>query len=183
MNRKAVFQYVLALAAAFMLGCVGTLALSYIDRHEIAPLEGGRSVAFSDFGFSLSVPDDAVVLDQTQESLEGGNDVLYAGTITSDEDILYLFIYENAAGDDLAAHEQQDVVTHYMSAGATDVRMRKFGGRPFICYRANVLFEEGRVEVWDSCETWNSEFQIVFETQVPPERVLPILATITFATP
>lgn len=180
MNRKAAFHYILALAAAFMLGCVGTLVLSYIDRHEITPLQGGKTVDYSDFGFSMSVPEDAVVLDQTQESLEGGNDVLYAGTITSGQDVLHLYIYENAEGDNLAEHKPQDVVTHYMSAGAIDVRMREFGGRPFICYRANVLFEEGHVEVWDSYETWNERFQFVLETQAQPDSVLPILATITF---
>ena len=66
-----------------------------------------------------------------------------------------------------------------MSAGATQVRMRDFGGRRFICYRAAVLGPDGE-ESWDSYETWNKHVQITFETRMPPAKVLPILATIEF---
>lgn len=180
MNRKNVLYYLLALAAAFVIGCGGALLLRYIDAHEITPLEGGKAIDFADFGFAMNVPEDFRVFDETQASLDAGNDVLYAGTIGQGEDILHLYCYENAIGDDLANHKAQDVVTHYMSAGATEVRMRAFGGRPFICYRAEVVTEEGETQIWDSYETWNERVQIVFETQTAPDRVLPILATIFF---
>ena len=184
MNKKNVFQYILALVAFFLLGMALAFGLRWFDMQKIEPIEGGQMLEYPDFGFTMRVPESAIIRDHTLDNLEAGGDALYAGSITTQEDgVLYLFCYENTTADSLANHQKQDIVSYYMSAGATDVRMRKFGGRPFICYRANVLFEEGRVEVWDSCETWNSEFQIVFETQAPPERVLPILATITFATP
>jgi len=180
MNRKNVIRYCLALAACFLIGCGAVLALSYIDSHEYAPLEGGTPVEFADFGFTLSVPEDFRVFDQTQASLDAGNDVLYAGMLGQDENVLHLYCYENAMGDNLAGHDPQDVVTHYINAGATDVRMREFGGEPFICYRAEIITEEGEAQRWDSYETWNEHVQIVFETQSAPASVLPILATIDF---
>lgn len=180
MNKKNVLLYMLALIAAFVVGCGGAFILRYIDEHEITPLEGGKTIEFADFGLSMSIPEDFRVFDETQASLDAGSDVLYAGRIGQGEDILHLYCYENAIGDDLANHKTQDVVAHYMSAGATQVRMREFGGVPFICYRAEVLTEEGETQIWDSYETWNARVQIVFETQTAPNAILPILATIDF---
>ena len=180
MKRKHILLYLLALAAAFIIGCGAVAALFYMDSHEYTPLEGGQSVSFADFGFSLSVPEDFRIFDETQARLDAGNDVLYAGRLGKDDTVLHLYCYENTEGDDLAAHDPQDVVTHYMSAGAAEVRMRDFGGRPFICYRAEVLAEDKGIEIWDAYETWNPRVQIVFETQAAPRDVLPILATIQF---
>ena len=180
MKNKNVCLYLLALAVCFLIGCGAVLALSYMDSHEYAPLEGGKAVEFTDCGFTMSMPEDYRVFDQTQASLDAGNDVLYAGRLGKDDTVLHLYCYENTAGDDLAAHDPQDVVTHYMSAGAAEVRMRDFGGRPFICYRAEVLAEDKGFQIWDAYETWNPRVQIVFETQAAPRDVLPILATIQF---
>ena len=180
MKKNDVIRYCLALAACFLIGCGAVLALSYMDSHEYTPLEGGKSVEFADFGFTLSVPEEYRVFDQTQASLDAGNDVLYAGMIGQGEDLFYLYCYENAVGDSLADHKPGDVVAHYMNAGAADVRMREFDGVPFICYRAEILTEEGETQRWDSYETWNERVQIVFETQTAPASILPILATIDF---
>ena len=180
MKNKNVRLYLLALAACFLIGCCAARVLSYMDSHEYAPLEGGKTIEFADFGFTMSLPEDFRVFDQTQASLDAGNDILYAGMLGQGERLLNLYCYENAMGDHLAAHDPQDVVTHYMNAGATEVRMREFGGRPFICYRAAVVTEEGETQRWDSYETWNERVQIVFETQSSPADILPILATIDF---
>ena len=180
MKNKNVRLYLLALAVCFLIGCGAVLALSYMDSHEYAPLEGGKAVEFTDFGFTMSVPEDYRVFDQTQASLDAGNDVLYAGMIGQGDHLLYLYCYENTVGDNLQDHSPKDVVAHYMNAGATDVRMREFDGVPFICYHAEVTAEEGETQRWYSYETWNGREQIVFETQSAPADILPILATIDF---
>ena len=66
-----------------------------------------------------------------------------------------------------------------MSAGAKEVRMRTLGERPFICYRAQVSAQNG-IETWDTYETWDEDFHLVFETRMNPWDVLPMLQTITF---
>lgn len=179
MNKKNVILYIAALIACFLLGAGGALVLRMIDARAITPLSGGQEMDFPEFGFTLSVPQDFRLFDHTDENYASGGNALYAAALAGNEDILYLFCYENETGDRLADHSEQDVVSHYMRAGASDVRMRSFGGRRFICYLANVEGEHG-VETWYSCETWDETLQIVFETDMPPERVLPILATLSF---
>ena len=102
-----------------------------------------------------------------------------SGSASGRDGTLYLFCYENATGDRLADYPDQDVVTYYMSAGATSVRTRIIGGRKFVCYRAVVLTEEGE-QTWDTYETWDEALQISFETQMAESTVLPMLATIAF---
>lgn len=104
---------------------------------------------------------------------------MFAGCVYGSLGELYLFCYANESGDSLRQHREQDVVTYYMNAGATDVRLRTLGGRRFICYRATVDREDG-VETWDTYETWDGDIQLTFETRMSPGDVLPILATITF---
>ena len=117
--------------------------------------------------------------DHSRENAELGGNALYAGSASGRDGTLYLFCYENATGDRLADYPDQDVVTYYMSAGATSVRTRIIGGRKFVCYRAVVLTEDGE-QTWDTYETWDEALQISFETQMAESVVLPMLATIEF---
>lgn len=181
MNRKNVLQYVLSLIIFFLLGIALASCLRMLDMKDIEPLSGGQTLNYADFGFSMRVPESAIVRDHTMDNLDAGGDALYAGSITTQEDgVLYLFCYENTAQDSLENHREQDVVSHYMSAGANDVRIRDFGGRPFVCYRANVLGTDGE-QLWDTYETWNERIQISFETRMASDDVLPILATLDFS--
>ena len=102
----------------------------------------------------------------TTNAAEGGN-ALFAGCVYGSLGELYLFCYANESGDSLKQHREQDVVTYYMNAGATDVRLRTFGGRRFICYRATVDREDGE-ETWDTYETWDGDIQLTFETRMSP---------------
>ena len=178
--KKNTILYILALAACFVLGCGISLVLRTIDSREIAPMEGGQPWDLSAFGLTMRVPDDAVIADHTRENAELGGNALYAGSAQGKDGTLYLFCYENETGDSLADYPDQDVVTYYINAGATRVRTRLLGGRRFICYRAVVLTEEGE-QTWDTYETWDECLQFSFETQMQPDAVLPILATIEFA--
>ncbi|MBR5561102.1 MAG: hypothetical protein IKU73_06795 [Clostridia bacterium] len=179
--KKHVILYVLALVLCFVLGFGATLILKTLDSRPIPPLEGGQTLDFSNFGFTLRAPESAILRDHTEDNLNEGGDALYAGSITTEEDgVLYVFCYENLSGDSLSGYSEQEVVTHYMSAGATDVRMRTFGGRPFIGYRASIVGTDGE-QLWDTYETWDEKLQITFETRMTPEDVLPILATLTFS--
>lgn len=180
MNTRHALQYILALIVCFFLGLALALGMRMLDMKRIEPLSGGQTLDYADFGFSIRVPDTAIVRDHTIESQQNGDDALYAGSITTQEDgVLYLFCYENAAHDSLQNHKEQDVVTHYMRAGATQVRTREFGGKRFICYRASILGPAGE-ELWDTYETWDERVQITFETRMAPGYVLPILATLDF---
>jgi len=177
--KKDTFLYILALLGCFLLGCAIALGLKTADSQEIKPLKGGQLWDLSVFGVSLRVPQDAVIADHTRENAELGGNALYAGSASGRDGTLYLFCYENEAGDSLSDYPDQDVVSYYMSAGATSVRTRILGGRRFICYRAVVLTDEGE-QTWDTYETWDQTLQISFETQMPPDVVLPMLASIEF---
>ena len=180
MDKKDVRAYLITLIVCFFIGIAVALSLYALDRREIVPLSGGQTLQYADFGFTLHVPEGAVVRDHTQENYEAGGDALYAGSITTQEDgVLYLYCYENAAHDSLEGYREQEVVTHYMSRGATQVRMRELGGRRFVCYRASVLGPAGE-ELWDTYETWDERLQITFETRMAPRKVLPILAALEF---
>lgn len=177
--KKDTLLYILALLGCFLLGCAIALGLKTADSQEIKPLKGGQLWDLSVFGVSLRVPQDAVIADHTRENAELGGNALYAGSAAGRDGTLYLFCYENEAGDSLSDYPDQDVVSYYMSAGATSVRTRILGGRRFICYRAVVLTDEGE-QTWDTYETWDQTLQISFETQMPPDVVLPMLASIEF---
>lgn len=177
--KKDTLLYILALLGCFLLGCAIALGLKTADSQEIKPLKGGQLWDLSVFGVSLRVPQDAVIADHTRENAELGGNALYAGSAAGRDGTLYLFCYENEAGDSLSDYPDQDVVSYYMSAGATSVRTRILGGRRFICYRAVVLTDEGE-QTWDTYETWDQTLQISFETQMPPDIVLPMLASIEF---
>ena len=161
--KKSTVQYILALVICFAVGCGIALGLNAYDKNaeRITPISGGQTIDFSAYGFTLTVPDD------------------FAGCAYGEIGELYIFCYINDSGDELRQYGEQEVVTYYMNAGATDVRMRTLGGRRFICYRATVNGQDGE-ETWDTYETWNEDIQISFETRMNPDDVLPILATITF---
>ena len=181
MNRKNVLIYCAALLCCFAFGFGATLILKTLDSRPIEPLEGGQTLDFSNFGFTMRAPETAILRDHTEDNANEGGDALYAGSIATEEDgVLYVFCYENLGGDSLKEYSEQEVVTHYMSAGATDVRMREFGGQPFVCYSASVIGTDGE-QRWDTYETWDEKLQITFETRMTPEIVLPILATLTFS--
>lgn len=178
--KKDTLLYILALIICFLIGCVIALGFMVLDSQEVKPLKGGQIWDLSAFGVRLRVPEDAVIADHTRENAELGGNALYAGSAEGKDGALYLFCYENEAGDSLDDYPDQDVVTYYMNAGATSVRTRILGGRRFICYRAVVLTDEGE-QTWDTYETWDETLQISFETQMQSDAVLPILATIEFS--
>ena len=180
--KKDTLLYIAALIGCFLFGCCITLGFRIMDSQEIKPLKGGQAWDLSLFSFGMRVPEDAVISDHTRENAELGGNALYAGSANGRDGTLYLFCYENAEGDSIADYPDQDLVTYYMSAGATSVRTRIIGNRRFICYRAVVLTEEGEQE-WDTYETWDEKLQITFETQMQPDVVLPMLATIDFSNP
>ena len=178
--KKDTLLYILALIVCFLLGCGAALGFRILDSQEIKPMKGGQTWDLSAFGFAMRVPEDAVIADHTRENAELGGNALYAGSAAGKDGALYLFCYENETGDSLSDYPDQEVVSYYMSAGATSVRTRLIGGRRFICYRAVVLTEEGE-QAWDTYETWDETLQISFETQMQPDVVLPMLATIDFS--
>ena len=177
--KKNTLLYILALIGCFVLGCVVSLGLSIWDSQTIKPMKGGQIWDLSAFGFTLRVPEDAAIADHSRENAELGGNALYAGSAAGMDGTLYLFCYANESGDRLEDYPDQDVVSYYMSAGATSVRTRIIGGRKFVCYRAVVLTEEGE-QTWDTYETWDETLQISFETQMAESTILPILATIGF---
>ncbi|MBR4038877.1 MAG: hypothetical protein IKJ11_02125 [Clostridia bacterium] len=179
--KKNTVLYMLALAACFLLGCGGALYLRCVDMQEIRPLSGGQLWDLSTFGFTMRVPQDAVIADHSRENAEQGGNALYAGSSSGKDGSLYLFCYANETGDRLDGYPAQDVISYYMDAGAISVRTRDIGSRRFVCYRAQVLTEEGE-QSWDTYETWDETLQISFETQMDESVVLPILATIEFST-
>lgn len=179
MNKKSILLYVLALAGCFAAGCVLAAALRFADGLEVKPISGGQTLDFSRYGFSMAIPQDYALTDNTQANLEGGGNALYAGTISGKGRTLHLFCYANETGDSLAGYGEQELVSYYMGMGANEVRTRTLGGRRFICYRATAATDEGD-ELWDTYETWDESLQLTFETQMPPRLVLPILATLSF---
>lgn len=181
MNKKNTLQYIAALIGCFLLGCAIALGLSAYDRHaeSITPLSSGQTIDFTAYGFTLTVPEDFALNDYTTNNRAEGGNALFAGCLYGAAGELYVFCYENASGDNLAAYSEQEVVSYYMSAGMTDVRMRTFGGRRFIAYRAEVSGPDG-IETWTTYETWDETMQIAFETRMAPGDVLPILATLAF---
>jgi len=177
--KKDILLYIAALIACFLIGCLVTLGFRLADSQEIKPMNGGQVWNLSRFGFSMRVPDDAVIADHTAENAALGGNALYAGSAAGKDGTLYLFCYENEECDSISDYPDQDLVTYYMNAGASSVRTRIIGDRRFICYRAIVLTEEGE-QAWDTYETWDETLQISFETQMQPDVVLPILATLEF---
>lgn len=177
--KKNTLLYLLALLGCFLLGCAVSLGLSFGDSQTIKPMKGGQLWDLSAFGFTLRVPENAALGDHTRENAELGGNALFSGSAAGKDGTLYLFCYENATGDRLEDYPDQDVVSYYMSAGASSVRTRIIGGRKFVCYRAVVLAEDGE-QAWDTYETWDETLQITFETQMPESAVLPVLATIAF---
>ena len=179
MTRKNWLLYILALVLCFVLGCAATLGLYLWDHQTIRPLSGGQVWDLSAFGFSLRVPEDAALADHSLENARQGGRALFAGSASGKDGTLYLFCYENETGDRLEDYPDQDVVSYYMAAGASSVRTRMLGGHKFVCYRAQVLTEDGP-QTWDTYETWNETLQVTFETQMEERAVLPLLDTIEF---
>lgn len=169
--KKSTVQYILALVICFAVGCGIALGLNAYDKNaeRITPLSGGQTIDFSAYGFTLTVPDDFAMNDYTTNNAAEGGNALFAGCAYGEIGELYIFCYTNDSGDELRQYGEQEVVTYYMNAGATDVRMRTLGGRRFICYRATVNGQDGE-ETWDTYETWNEDIQISFETRMNPDE-------------
>ena len=182
MNKKTVFKFIAALLCCFLFGCTAVLVIHLYDSHFDMPekLTGGQTIDFSAYGFTLTVPDDYALNDYTANNFAEGGDALFAGCAYGGGDELYIYCYDNPQRDALSSYSEQTLVSHYMSAGAKEVRMRTLGERPFICYRAQVSAQNG-IEAWDTYETWDEDFHLVFETRMNPWDVLPILQTITFS--
>ena len=181
MNKSSVFKAAAGIIGAFLLGCAAALLLFWIDSREatITPISGGQTIDFSAYGFTLTVPDGFSLNDYTSNNRAEGGSAVFAGCAYEGERELYIFCYDNEAGDSVAGYGEQELVRYYMEAGADDVRLRTLGGRRFVCYRVRV--ESGsETQTWDTYETWDSAHQITFETRMEPGDVLPILATISF---
>ena len=181
MNKKNVIKFLAAVLCCLLLGCAATLAIHVYDTvfDMPAPLEGGQTIDFSAYGFTLTVPDGYALNDYTTNHFAEGGDALFAGCAYAQGSELYIYCYDNPEQDNIQTYSEQELVAHYMSAGAQEVRIRTLGGRRFICYRTEVSAENGP-ETWDTYETWNEDTHIVFETRMNPWDVLPMLQTITF---
>lgn len=179
--KKNALKFLAALLCCFLFGCFATLCVHLYDLYfdMPAPLESGQTIDFSAYGFTLTVPDGYALNDYTTNNFAEGGDALFAGCAYADGQELYIYCYDNPMGDDITAYSEQELVTHYTTAGALEVRTRTLGGRRFICYRIEVQGEDGH-ETWDTYETWNEDMHIVFETRMRPWDVLSILQTITF---
>lgn len=181
MNKKTILHFIAAMAACFAIGCAmaGVVHLYDLTFDTPAPITGGQTIDFSAYGFTLTVPDGYALNDYTTSNFAEGGNALFAGCAYYEGNELYIYCYKNEAGDDLSDYPEQDIVTHYTSAGAVDVRFRTLGERPFICYTVSVLGDEG-TETWYTYETWDEGHQLVFETRMSPSAALPILGTIAF---
>ena len=78
--KKNTLLYLLALVGCFLLGCAVSLGLSIWDSQTIKPMKGGQVWDLSSFGFTLRVPEDAVLGDHSRENAELGGNALYAGS-------------------------------------------------------------------------------------------------------
>ncbi|MDO5378441.1 MAG: hypothetical protein Q4G52_08910 [Clostridia bacterium] len=181
MNKKQALVYAAALAVCFLLGCGVSLILGALDARDesIAPIAGGQTIDFTEYGFTLTVPSEYILSDYTTNNHAEGGDALFAGCAYASGSELYIYCYANDAGDSVSDYGQQELVTYYTSAGADEVRLRELGGRRFVCYEALVETAEG-AQRWYLYETWDSLHQLTFETQIPPEGALPILKTLSF---
>ncbi|MBP3657481.1 MAG: hypothetical protein J6K32_12415 [Clostridia bacterium] len=181
MNRKYFLQYVLSLVVCFLAGCAIALGLRLYDAHSetVTPIAGGQTIDFSEYGFILTVPDSYSMADYTTNNHAEGGEALFAGCVFGDGHELYIFCYDNASGDRLDSYGEQEVVSHYIAAGAQDVRLRTLGGRRFLQYSA-IVQNGDAIETWHTYETWDESHQISFETRMSAQDALPILATITF---
>lgn len=183
MNKKQILAYAAALVLCFMAGCGVSLILGALDAREdaIAPLAAGQTLDFTEYGFTLTVPDGYSLSDYTTNNHAEGGDALFAGCAFDSGNELYIYCYANEAGDSVSDYEQQSLVSYYTSAGADEVRLRELGGRRFVCYQALVEAGQG-AQRWYLYETWDGSHQLTFETQIPPEGALPILKTLAFPT-
>lgn len=184
MNRKQILAYAAALVLCFLAGCCVSLILGTLDAREeaIAPLAAGQTLDFTEYGFTLTVPEGYSLSDYTTNNHAEGGDALFAGCAFDSESELYIYCYANESGDSVSDYGQQTLVSYYTSAGADEVRLRVLGGRRFVCYQALVESGQG-AQRWYLYETWDEGHQLTFETQIPPESALPILKTLTFPAP
>lgn len=182
MKQHPVFKFIVALVCCLLIGCAAALGLYLYDRHFDlpAPIMEGQTIDFSTYGFMLTVPDSYALNDYTTNNFAEGGDALFAGCAYGDGQELYLYCYANGEGDNIATYSDQELVSHYMSAGAQQVRTRTLGGRTFICYRVEVAMQDG-TEIWDTYETWDETNHLVIETRMSPRDALAILQTIAFS--
>ncbi|MBP3428062.1 MAG: hypothetical protein J6M47_07370 [Clostridia bacterium] len=181
MNTKRTLQYVLLLVLCFLAGCGAALALHIIDaRNEaITPISGGQTIDFTEYGFTLTVPDGYSLANYTANNHAEGGTALFSGCAFLEQNELYIYCYANENGDQLSDYTEKELVSYYMQAGAQDVRLRTLGGRRFLDYTAAVQ-NGNQIEIWRTYETWDSTHQVVFETRMSADDALPILATLTF---
>lgn len=181
MVKKQIFLYVAALLLCFLMGCGVALTLRALDMRDeaIAPLESGQTIDFTEYGFTLDVPEGYSLNDYTTGNHAEGGDALFAGCAYGAGNELYIYCYANGTGDSVGDYTPQELVNYYVSEGADDVRLRELGGRRFICYAATVESAEG-AQRWYLYETWDEAHQLTFETRMPPETALPILGTLSF---
>ncbi|MBR5287697.1 MAG: hypothetical protein IKU34_03775 [Clostridia bacterium] len=182
MNKITILKFLAALLCCFLLGCCATLVIHLYDRYFDMPdmLTGGQTIDFTAYGFTLAVPDDYALNDYTANNFSEGGDALFAGCAYGGGEELYIYCYDNPQDDAIADHPESTLVSHYMAAGAQEVRTRTLGGRRFICYRVEVAAQDGN-ERWDTYETWDKDIHLVFETRMNPWDVLPMLQTISFS--
>lgn len=181
MNRKNIFSYAAALLLCFAVGCAAALALRALDAKDaaIAPIDGGQTLDFTEYGFTLTVPGGFALSDYTTNNHAEGGDALFAGCAHAPGSELYIYCYPNGEGDAITDYREQELVDYYVSAGADDVRLRELGGRRFVCYAATVQLGD-EAQRWYLYETWDAHHQVTFETQLPAQDALPILKTLFF---
>lgn len=184
MRKKDILSYVAALALCFAAGCAIALTLRALDARDeaVAPLPGGQTIDFTEYGFTLTVPDGYSLNDYTTGNHAEGGDALFAGCAYAQGDELYIYCYENESGDSVSDYDPQELYTYYMTSGASEVRLRELGGRRFVCYEA-LAQAAGETQRWYLYETWDARHQLTFETRMSPSAVLPILATLAFSDP
>ena len=174
MNRKNVCAYLLALCALFAAGCGAALLLREYDRRAeaVAPLAQGQQAAFPLCGFTLTVPEDAQVLEA-----DPGDGALFAASIVTADGVLRFAAYENETGERIGELDAQQLITRYVQAGAGDVRLRTLGDRPFIEYTVAPSGTDRRYTLF---ETWDERIQLIFETDMDERAALPVLASIAW---
>ena len=172
-------RYVIALVIAFIIGCVAALALrSYDVRKDTPePIEAAQVFDISAGGFTLSAPHELQLTEYY--SPEG---MLFSGMLSDGEQTLLLFSYTNDHSDTIDHYTDQALVTYYMNAGCSNVRMRTLGNRRFVCYSAQIQAEDG-AQTWHVYETWDVATRLLIETQMSDDEALPILTTLSFTAP
>ena len=81
------------------------------------PISGGQTIDFSEYGFTLTVPDGYSLNDYTANNLNEGGNARFAGCAYMGDSELYIFCYANAAGDDVSAYGEQELISMVTTLG------------------------------------------------------------------